>query len=278
MFKELTPEEERVIVNKGTEEAFTGKYDDHYEKGIYICRRCGAKLYESSAKFKSGCGWPSYDDEIPNAVKRLPDADGRRTEILCASCDAHLGHVFLGEGRTPKDTRHCVNSISIEFVPAKENTEKAIFASGCFWGVEAAFAAVNGVTSTTVGYTGGHLDNPTYRDVCHRNTGHAEAVLVEFDAAVVSYEQLLDAFWKCHNPTTRDRQGRDVGSQYRSAIFYHDAAQKKAADASKAKLNTSGTWKGSIVTEVVPAATFWRAEEYHQRYLEKRGLKKSCGL
>jgi len=159
--------------------------------------------------------------------------------------------------------------------PGTGRTEKATFAAGCFWGVEAAFRGVKGVTATTVGYTGGHFDNPTYEDVCSDRTGHAEAVLVAFDPDQVSYGQLLDVFWNCHDPTTADRQGPDVGSQYRSAIFYHDAAQRSAAEASKKALGASGRVAGPIVTQIVPAPTFWPAEDYHQQYLEKRG-RASC--
>ena len=153
--------------------------------------------------------------------------------------------------------------------------EKATFAAGCFWGVEAAFRQIKGVKSTAVGYEGGSLDNPSYQDVCTDKTGHAEVVQVEYDPAQVSYEQLLDVFWSNHDPTTRNRQGPDVGSQYRSVIFYHTPEQEKAAAASKQRLEQSGTYRKPIVTEIVPAATFWRAEEYHQQYLEKRGMS-SC--
>ena len=168
-------------------------------------------------------------------------------------------------------------------VNREENTkgdvemEEATFAAGCFWGVEAAFRKVKGVRETMVGYTGGHTENPTYEAVCTDTTGHAEAVHVKYDPSVVSYEELLDVFWNCHNPTTRNRQGPDVGSQYRSAIFYHTPEQKAAAEASKQKLEESGEYSRPVVTEIVPAQEFYRAEEYHQQYLEKRG-RASCNL
>src|SRR5213593_4586258 len=151
---------------------------------------------------------------------------------------------------------------------------KATFAAGCFWGVEATFRALPGVTSTRVGYTGGNFANPTYKDVCTDGTGHAEAVEVNFDPAKISYERLLDVFWENHDPTQLNRQGPDVGSQYRSAIFFHSPEQEAAARASKAKQEASGRYRRPIVTQIVPAARFWRAEEYHQRYNEKHG--RSC--
>jgi peptide-methionine (S)-S-oxide reductase len=151
-------------------------------------------------------------------------------------------------------------------------TEKATFAAGCFWGVEAAFRQVPGVVDAVSGYSGGTKDEPTYEDVCTGRTGHAESVEVEFDPAKVSYGQLLDVFWENHDPTTLNRQGPDVGTQYRSAVFFHDEAQRREAEASKARLEKSGRFHRPIVTEIAPAQTFWRAEEYHQRYLEKRGL------
>jgi len=150
--------------------------------------------------------------------------------------------------------------------------EKATFGAGCFWGVEAAFRQVNGVKATTVGYAGGTLENPTYKDVCSGRTGHAEVVEVEFDPALVSYEDLLKVFWENHDPTTLNRQGPDVGEQYRSAIFYHTPEQEAAARASKAALEESGTYRRAIVTEITPAPTFYRAEDYHQQYFEKRGI------
>lgn len=153
--------------------------------------------------------------------------------------------------------------------------ELASFAAGCFWGVEAAFRQLRGVTATTVGYCGGTAPNPTYEQVCTNTTGHAETVLVEFDPNVVSYEQLLDAFWACHDPTQRNRQGPDVGSQYRSAIFYHTPEQLPTAIRSKENLERSGKYRRPIVTEITPAPTFYRAEEYHQQYHEKRG-EASC--
>ena len=150
--------------------------------------------------------------------------------------------------------------------------EKATFAAGCFWGVEAAFRELEGVTATRVGYTGGHADDPSYKQVCGGRTGHAEAVEVTYDPARVSYDDLLRVFWEVHDPTQRNRQGPDIGTQYRSAIFYHDPEQEAAARASKERLEQSGVHKRPIVTEIVPAQTFYQAEDYHQQYLEKRGL------
>ena len=149
---------------------------------------------------------------------------------------------------------------------------KATFGAGCFWGVEAAFRQIDGVTDAISGYSGGTTVNPTYKDVCTGTTGHAEVVEVTYDPARVTYEQLLDAFWKMHDPTTRDRQGPDVGSQYRSAIFYHDEEQKRLAEASKTAQDASKLYRGPIVTLVQPAGPFYEAEDYHQRYLEKRGM------
>lgn len=149
---------------------------------------------------------------------------------------------------------------------------KATFGAGCFWGVEATFRNVEGVTDAAVGYMGGHTDNPSYKEVCSGKTGHAEVVQVEYDPDVVSYDQLLEVFWEVHDPTQLNRQGPDVGSQYRSVIFYHDEAQREAAERAKADLERSGRFQSSIVTAIEPAATFWQAEDYHQRYLEKRGL------
>jgi peptide-methionine (S)-S-oxide reductase len=154
-------------------------------------------------------------------------------------------------------------------------TAKATFAAGCFWGVEEEFRNIHGVIATTVGYTGGHLQKPTYQDVCSDKTGHAEAVLVEYDPAVVSYEKILDVFWKIHDPTQLNKQGPDLGSQYRSVIYFHSPEQEKAALQAKEKLQRSGQYKSKIMTAIQPAAEFWPAEEYHQNYLQKKG-RKTC--
>jgi len=270
----LTPEEERIIVHKGTESPFTGKYYKFHEDGTFTCRQCDAPLYRSSDKFDSGCGWPSFDDEIPGAVKRTIDTDGHRTEITCAGCGAHLGHVFEGEGFTPKNIRHCVNSISLSFVPAATNTaEKAYFAGGCFWGVEHLLQQHEGVLSVTSGYMGGHKDNPTYREVCSGTTGHAETVEVEYDPALIDYESLAKLFFEMHDPTQVDRQGPDFGDQYRSAIFYVDDSQKQTAEKLIAVLQSKGY---KVATELAPVGTFWKAEAYHQDYYETTGKQPYC--
>jgi len=270
----LTPEEERVIVHKGTERPFTGEYVDRFDKGVYVCRRCGAMLYRSDDKFRSNCGWPAFDDEIPGAVERVPDADGVRTEIVCANCSAHLGHVFAGEHLTDKNTRHCVNSISLLFVPAAEvKYGRAIFAGGCFWGVEYWFEQQPGVIEATSGYTGGTTPDPTYEMIHSRHTGHAEAVEVLFDPVRVSFEQLAKLFFEIHDPTQRNGQGPDLGAEYRSAIFCTDEAQKQVADQLIAELRARGM---DIATQVAPAGTFWPAEDYHQDYYALKGSAPVC--
>ncbi len=274
-YNPLTPEEQYVIIKKGTERPFTGKYDKHFEKGTYTCKQCGAALYNSDSKFESGCGWPSFDDEVKGAVKRVPDADGRRTEIVCANCSGHLGHVFLGEGFTPKNTRHCVNSISMEFVPMPQEikTERAIFASGCFWGVEYHFNKEKGVIEATSGYTGGHVKNPTYEQVCTGKTGHAEAVEILFDPTKTDYETLLKLYFETHDFTQIGGQGPDIGDQYRSVIFYVDDKQKATAE-KLIRILEGKNYK--VATKLEKAGIFYPAENYHQDYYFKKGGTPYC--
>ncbi len=276
--KPLTPEERRVIVDKATEMPFSGRYCRFDEEGTYRCRQCGAPLYRSQDKFDAGCGWPSFDDAIPGAVRRAPDPDGHRTEILCARCGGHLGHLFEGERLTPKNTRHCVNSLSLDFEPAaasgeEAHTETAIFAGGCFWGVEHMLAQLPGVVDVESGYTGGATEHPTYEEVCRHTTGHAEAVRVTYDPAKVSYETLARLFFEIHDPTQRDGQGPDLGNQYRSEIFYASPEQEATARRLIARLRAKGY---DVATEVTPAGRFWPAEEYHQDYYARKGTQPYC--
>jgi len=276
-YNDLTKEEERVIIHKGTELPNTGTYNHYEEAGTYSCKRCDAQLYISTDKFESNCGWPSFDDEIDGAVKRIPDADGRRTEIVCSNCGGHLGHVFINEGYTDKNTRHCVNSISLNFIPGQmeEEFNKAIFAGGCFWGMEYHFDNVKGVKETSVGYIGGSTEDPTYKEVCYENTGHAEAIEIEFDPSIVTYEELTKLFFEIHDPTQLNKQGPDVGEQYRSEIFYFDENQKKVAENLINLLKEKGY---NVVTKLTKAGEFWDAEEYHQEYYEKKNGTPYCHI
>jgi peptide methionine sulfoxide reductase msrA/msrB len=275
-WRKLTPEETQVIVNKGTERPFSGRFVNFKDQGIFVCRRCGAALYRSADKFDSDCGWPSFEAEVPGAVKRQPDADGQRTEILCANCEAHLGHVFTGEKMTPRDTRHCVNSISLDFIPQADVTNRfgrAVFAGGCFWGVQYFLQQATGVVQTTVGYTGGRTKNPTYQEVCGHQTGHAEAVEIFFDPLRTSFENLARLFFEIHDPTQVDRQGPDTGDQYRSEIFHVSEEQKQTAGKLIEELKKKG-WK--VATRLESLATFWPAEDYHQDYYRHNGKQPYC--
>jgi len=275
-WNELNAEEERVIVNKGTEMIWKGEYIDNHESGMYVCKRCNSPLFSSESKFDSGSGWPAFDDCIQGAVKEVPD--GFRTEIVCSNCEGHLGHVFRGEHFTDKETRHCVNSISLNFlsdtdgVKTTENKE-AIFASGCFWGTEYFFEKEEGVISTQVGYIGGHKENPTYKEVCDNKTGHAEAVKVVYDPSKTDYETLAKLFFETHDPTQLNRQGPDIGDQYRTELFYLDEEQKEIADDLKKQLEDKGV---SVVTKITKATKFWEAEDYHEHYYSKKGGTPYC--
>lgn len=275
-YRKLSKEESRVILEKGTERPWTGKYTNNKEAGTYICNQCGAALYRSDDKFDAHCGWPSFDDEIKGAVKRVPDADGSRTEIVCANCDGHLGHVFEGEGFTSKDTRHCVNSVSLDFVPAvleKGSYTTAIFAGGCFWGVEYFLQKEPGVLAVVSGYIGGHVKNPSYKEVCTGNTGHAEAVRVVYDPEKTTYEKLVKLFLEIHDPTQVDRQGPDIGSQYRSEIFYINEEQRVVAKKYLDILRDKGY---KVATGLTAASEFYDAEDYHQDYYFENGKAPYC--
>lgn len=271
----LTPAARRVICEKSTEYPHTGEYNQASGTGSYLCRRCGIALFRSADKFHSGCGWPSFDEDITDAVKQIPDKDGMRTEIVCGRCEAHLGHVFIGEHFTFKNRRHCVNSAAIDFVPdtTVKDTQEAIVAGGCFWGVEYFLRRIPGVLKVEVGYCGGHTLQPSYEQVCRGNTGHYEAVRVVFDVHKTTYEAVLKRFFEIHDPTQANGQGPDLGEQYHSAVFYYDAEQQSIAQGLIQRLQQRGY---AVATKLLPAQPFWAAEDYHQLYYAKQGKMPYC--
>lgn len=298
--KRLTKQQYEVTQNCGTEPPFRNEYWDNHSAGIYVDITSGEPLFSSLDKFDSGTGWPSFTKplEATNVVEKADLTHGmRRVEVRSKSGDAHLGHVFE-DGPAPSGQRFCMNSASLRFIPAEKlqqagygqyaklfpnvkqlgdstqpkaaaspARETAVLAGGCFWGMENIIRKIPGVIETDVGYTGGKLDNPGYRDVTTGQTGHAEAVRVVFDPKVLSYEALLGYFFRMHDPTTLNRQENDVGTQYRSAIFVANDEQHRVAEAVKEKVDRSKKWKDPIVTQIVPAGKFYLAEDYHQDYL-----------
>lgn len=273
-YNELTNAEKRVILFKETERPFSGELLNNKKNGTYVCKQCDAPLFRSSDKFDSQCGWPSFDDEIDGAIKRVNDADGIRTEIICLNCGAHLGHLFLNEGFTSKQIRYCVNSISLKFIPNIKNTlKKAYFASGCFWGTEYFFMKAPGVTRTQVGFMGGNVENPTYEQVCQKNTGHFECTEVEYDPKITSYEEMLKLFFETHDFTQTDGQGPDIGPQYRSCIFYSSQEEKQVAEK---YINILIKMGYDVATILKPTSVFWEAEDYHQEYYKHKGGRPYC--
>jgi peptide methionine sulfoxide reductase msrA/msrB len=299
--KKLTSLQYDVTQKEGTEPPYRNEYWDNHEAGIYVDVVSGEPLFSSLDKFESGTGWPSFTR--PLAPENVTEKKDRklwmvRTEVRSKNGDSHLGHVF-DDGPPPTGLRYCMNSASMRFIPASkleaegygqyaslfqkkegvpagQTKAKATLSGGCFWGVEELFRQLPGVLDTTVGYTGGDVPNATYELVKTGRTGHAESIEIVYDPSRISYEELLEFFFKMHDPTTANRQGNDVGSQYRSAIYFHDEAQRLAAEKVKAKVEASGAWKRPIVTEIVPAKEFWSAEGYHQDYLQKNPGGYTC--
>ena len=298
----LTQEQYAVTRQNGTEPPFANEYWDNKRPGLYVDIISGKPLFTSLDKYDSGCGWPSFTAPIDGeeVIEKSDRSHGMtRTEVRSKKSDSHLGHVF-DDGPGPAGLRYCINSAALRFIPrdrleaegygrylslfsadgqaAKDaRTEIATFGAGCFWSVESAFRGKEGVVDAAVGYLGGTLENPSYQDVCSGRTGHAEVVQVTYDPSRVTYDELLDLFWTIHDPTTLNRQGPDRGTQYRSAIFFHTSEQEAAARKAKKMINDSNRFKREIVTEITAATPFYRAEEYHQRYLEKRG-KSTCNF
>jgi peptide methionine sulfoxide reductase msrA/msrB len=270
----LMPEVFRITRLKGTERAHSSKMCSLFEPGKYACVCCGTELFDSGEKFESGTGWPSFTQPLEeSAVAYHQDTSYgmRRIEALCNTCDSHLGHVFP-DGPKPSGLRYCINALSLQKI--NSNEQKATFGGGCFWCTEALFQQLKGVKKVKSGYSGGDIVNPTYREVCSGLTGHAEVIEVTYDPKEISYDDLLKIHLTTHNPTTLNRQGADVGTQYRSIIFYRNEEEKAAA--TKAIAEVQPAFNQPIVTELKPFQAFFTAEAYHQDYYNENSNGRYC--
>ncbi len=290
-WKKILPEDlYQVARHADTERAFTGTMWNSETKGTYYCAACGNKLFRSNQKFTSSCGWPSFfEQENKNSVIFKPDNSYgmNRTEALCGRCDSHLGHLF-DDGPEPTGKRYCMNAVSLDFVPDgmktastdtnTGNLETIVLGGGCYWCVEAIYENLVGVKSVSSGFAGGSVENPSYELVCTGTTGAAEVVEITYDKTVTNLDEIFKVFFTVHDPTTLNRQGADVGTQYRSVIFYKNDAQKKAAQSIIDELNKANVYSTKIVTTLEPLKKFYQAEAYHQNYYQNNKDKPYCQM
>lgn len=285
--KVLSPDLYAVAREADTERAFTGTMWNSETKGTYYCATCGYKLFKSNQKFTSSCGWPSFfeqDNKESITFKEDNSFGMKRVEANCGRCNSHLGHLF-DDGPEPTGKRYCMNAISLDFVPdgvipnkSQGNLETIILGGGCYWCVEAVYENLEGVTKVVSGFSGGTVENPSYEEVCTGTTGAAEVVEITYDKTKTNLDEIFQVFFTVHDPTTLNRQGADVGTQYRSVIFYKNDEQKKAAESIINELNTNKVYSSKIVTTLEAFKKFYPAEDYHQNYYENNKEQGYCRM